>query len=144
DRLEEAQRAATGRGQAIPDRLPGDAPLFTVPGGFIQVLNRDLRAAGIPKRDEWGRTIDVHALRHSHASHLSAVGVAPRVAQASMRHSDLKLTMGVYTDETLLRVRDAQAALPALPVSRFRAVAPLAPTLAPTRCKPGQPLALPD
>ena len=54
-----------------------------------------------------GRTIDVHALRTTFGTHLSKGGVAPRTAQAAMRHSDIKLTMGVYTDPRLLDVRGA-------------------------------------
>lgn len=50
--------------------------MFEVPVGLVRILNRDLKAAGIPKRDDRGRTVDVHA----------------------MRHSDIKLTMGVCTD----------------------------------------------
>ena len=33
-----------------------------------------------------------------------------------MRHSDIRLTMGVYTDPKLLDVRGAVEALPALPL----------------------------
>jgi hypothetical protein len=31
---------------------------------------------------------------------LAAAGVSPRVAMELMRHSEMKLTMGVYTDVT--------------------------------------------
>jgi integrase len=41
---------------------PGDR-VFTVPAGLRRILDRDLKAAGIPKRDARGRTVDVHALR---------------------------------------------------------------------------------
>ena len=71
------------------DALPLDTPLFTVPKGLVRILDRDLIAAGIPKRDERGRTIDVHALRHSFGTLLSVGGVAPRTAQAAMRHSNI-------------------------------------------------------
>jgi len=88
--------------------------LFTVPHDFIQVFDRDLAAAGIAKRDEVRRTLDVHALRHTFGTHLSKNGVAPRTAQAAMRHSSLDLTMNVYTDPTLLDVAGALGALPQL------------------------------
>lgn len=94
---------------------PADAPLFYVPTGLIRILNRDIDAAGIPKCDDRGRTVDVHALRHTFASHLVAAGVAPRTAQAALRHSSLELTMQHYTDPRLLDVAGALAALPALP-----------------------------
>ena len=80
-------------------------PLFTVPAGLVRILNRDLRTAGIAKRDECGRTIDVHALRTSFGTLLSKGGVTPRTAQATMRHSKIDLTMNVYTDPKLLDVR---------------------------------------
>src|SRR5262249_33666303 len=75
-----------------------------------------LKMAGIPKRDERGRTLDVHALRTTFGTLLSKGGVAPRTAQAAMRHSDIKLTMGVYTDPKLLDVRGALDVLPQLPL----------------------------
>ena len=96
---------------------PADVPLFYVPSALVKILNRDLAAAGIPKRDDRGRTVDVHALRHTFATHLVAAGVAPRVAQAAMRHSSLELTMQLYTDPRLLDVAGALAALPALPTA---------------------------
>ena len=72
-----------------------------------------LDAAEIPKRDERGRTVDVHALRHSFGTLLSRGGVSPRTAQAAMRHSSLDLTMNVYTDPKLLDVHGALDMLPA-------------------------------
>ena len=78
--------------------LPLTTVLFTVPDKLVKILNRDLKLAGIAKRDEWGRTVDVHALRHCFGTLLSRSGVAPRTAQAAMRHSTIDLTMNVYTD----------------------------------------------
>jgi integrase len=71
----------------------------------------------LPERlqiDQRGRTLDVHALRHTFGTHLSLAGVSPRVAQAAMRHSSLDLTMNIYTDPTLLDVAGAVNALPEL------------------------------
>ncbi len=105
-----------------------DSPLFNVPDKLVRILDRDLVLAGIArrvkigdkwkidKRDERGRTIDVHALRHSFGTLLSKGGVAPRTAQAAMRHSTIDLTMNVYTDPKLLDVHGALDALPALPL----------------------------
>jgi len=97
-------------------RLPADAPLFTVPKALVKILDRDLKMAGIAKRDERGRTIDVHAMRHTFGTLLSKGGVAPRTAQAAMRHSTIDLTMNTYTDPKLLDVAGALDALPALPL----------------------------
>ena len=117
DRLAGLQSAARATGEQVPTRLPGDTRLFTVPTGLRRILDRDLKAAGIPKRDDRGRTIDVHAMRTTFGTLLSATGTSPRTAQAAMRHSDIKLTMGVYTDPRLLDVRAAVERLPALPLS---------------------------
>src|SRR5205807_5459514 len=126
--------------------------LFDVPAGLLRILNRDLKAAGIDKKDERGRRVDVHALRHTFGTMLSKGGVAPRTAQAAMRHSDIKLTMNVYTDPKLLDVRGALDALPILPLdggnSQRETVQAtgtegstprkFAPGFAPTWCKPSQ------
>ena len=143
DKLERLQSEARGRGEPIPARLPADTPLFDVPAGLLRIFNRDLEAAGIAKRDERGRTLDVHALRTTFGTLLSKGGVAPRTAQAAMRHSDIRLTMGVYTDPKLLDIRGALDALPTLalgtdPAGQANAMkrtgtdCTLAPMLAPT------------
>ena len=112
--------------------------------------HRSCRAtAGIPKRDDRDRTVDVHALRHTFGTHLSKGGVAPRTAQAAMRHSKIDLTMNVYTDPRLLDVHGALDALPTLPLdgrSQQRQLATgtagaeslLAPMLAPKIDKPSK------
>ncbi|MCX7393177.1 MAG: tyrosine-type recombinase/integrase [Planctomycetales bacterium] len=66
------------------------------------------------KADERGRTVDVHALRHTFGTLLSKSGVAPRTAQAAMRHGTIDLTMNVYTDPKLLDVQGALDSLPSL------------------------------
>ena len=101
-------------GEAVPTELPSDTPLFDVPSGLLRILDRDLAFAGIPKKDDRGRTVDVHALRHTFGTHLSVAGVAPRTAQAAMRHSSIDLTMNVYTDPRLLDVHGALDKLPEL------------------------------
>ena len=131
-------------------RLPTDTPLFTVPDKLVQILDRDLRLAGIPKVDERGRTVDVHAFRHTFGTLLSANGVMPRTAQAAMRHSTIDLTMNTYTDPKLLDVAGAMQSLPALPLvgreaseaiavratgTDNSAPSPLVPTLVPTTGK---------
>src|SRR5262249_41545367 len=127
---------------------------------LVKILDRDLVAAGIArrvkvngkwtidKRDDRGRSLDVHALRTTFGTLLSKGGVAPRTAQAAMRHSDIKLTMNVYTDPALLDVRGALEALPALPLDGNQGASEtvratgtdgepgkFAPGFAPTRCK---------
>jgi integrase len=105
DKLSDLQTEARVAGEPIPLYLPGDTPLFSVPAGLLRIFDRDLKMAGISKTDERGQTLDVHALRTTLATLMNKAGVAPRTAQAAMRHSDIKLTMNVYTDPKLLDVR---------------------------------------
>ncbi|MCY2931617.1 MAG: hypothetical protein NTV86_19420 [Planctomycetota bacterium] len=55
---------------------------------------------------------DIHALRCTLGTHLSAASVHPRTAMAVMRHSRMELTMTFYTDPVLLDVAGAVEALP--------------------------------
>ncbi len=124
-------------------------PLFYVPAGLIRILDKDLAAAGIAKVDERGKSVDVHAMRHTFGSMLSAAGVAPRVAQEAMRHSDIQLTMRNYTDPKLLDIAGAVERLPALNADGTTtetaaatgtddAVRMVAPTVAPDSGKPSK------
>jgi len=91
--------------------------VFYVPTGLLKIMNRDLKTAGIPKVDSEGFIVHVHALRHSFGTHLSLAGVAPRVAQAAMRHSNISLTMNTYTDARLLDTSAAVESLPSFPLA---------------------------
>jgi integrase len=97
------------------DAKPGDwAFRGNVPR--VPTFKRDLAAAGIPFEDERGRRVDLHALRTTYGTLLSASGVSPRVAMELMRHSDLKLTMKVYTDASQLPLVQEAARLPSFPL----------------------------
>ena len=136
DKLRRLRLTAKQLGQPLPARLPPETPVFDVPDKLCKILTRDLVAAGIAHRvkvdgkwridkcDDRGRTIDVHALRHTFGSLMSRGGVAPRTAQAAMRHSKIELTMNVYTDPRLLDVRGTLDVLPLLPLGSGQA-APL-------------------
>ena len=115
--------------------------VFNVPTGILRIMNRDLAAAGIDKIDADGCVIHVHSLRHSFGTHLSRAGVAPRVAQAAMRHSDIALTMNTYTDAQLLDTADA---IESLPIIREVGCRKLAPMFAPNMCNEGQTGSFPD
>jgi len=104
-----AHLAETNGGEVAPD-----TPLFNVGRNFLRTFNLDLAAAGIPKRDAQGRTLDVHCLRHTFATLLARNGVSPSVAQKLMRHSDIRLTMNTYTHLDLADTAGAVAALPAI------------------------------
>jgi integrase len=111
---------------------PGDWPKKAA-----VMLRRDLEAAGIPYRDDDGRVLDFHALRHTFGTNLARAGVAPKVAQELMRHSDINLTMGTYTHVGLYDLNAAVESLPAFALTKT----PLAATgTTDARPKPEQPL----
>ncbi len=116
ERLHALQTAARQAGRPVPVRLAPTERLIHVPTGLVKIFDRDLSAAGIPKRDDRGRTLDVHALRTTFCSMLSQAGVPLRTAQAAMRHSDPSLTANVYTDPKLINVSGALEKLPNWPL----------------------------
>ena len=105
--LVDALRTATkGKGES-------DAVAF-VPFHVNRVFRSDLKAAGIAYADAGGRVADFHSLRKCCATLLAQQGVHPRIAQQMLRHSSVELTMGVYTDATLLPLGEAVSKLPVL------------------------------
>ena len=59
-----------------------------------------------------GAFADFHAHRVAFITNLNRAGVAPRIVQQLARHSDIRLTMGVYT---ALEIADQQTGIQALP-----------------------------
>jgi len=88
-----------------------DAKLFDNPP-TIRIFDADIQAAGIKKKDNRNRVADIHALRYTFGTHLSAAGVHPRTTMAAMRHSRIELTMNLYTDPALLDIAGAVNSLP--------------------------------
>ena len=72
-----------------------------------KTFKADLKEAGIEARRADGMTVDFHSLRTTYITWLMMSGVSPRTAQALARHSDIKLTMQTYTDESLLPKRES-------------------------------------
>jgi len=88
------------------------AKAFKVPGKAYLMVKTDEESVGIPYEDEQGRFADFHALRHSFATMLKNSGCHPKTAQMLLRHSDVNLTLGIYTHS----LREAkQSAIDALP-----------------------------
>ncbi len=86
----------------------------------LRDLNRKALALWADEREAdnmAGRTVDVHALRTTYGTHLSKGGVAPRAAQAALRHSTIDVTVNVYADPKLLDVAGALVVPPDLPLS---------------------------
>ena len=63
-------------------------------------------------KDSQGRFADFHANRHTFITNLSRAKVSPKVAQMLARHSDIRLTMGIYTHTDLAEKQTAVEALP--------------------------------
>jgi integrase len=123
-----------------PGTPPAESLVFDIPTSFLKVFDRDLKAAGISKRDERKRTVDLHALRTTFGTMLSKSGVPPRVAQQLMRHSDIRLTMGVYTDPKLFDLQGAVDSLPPVDTPSTHQRSPgVAPGVAPTTVNLVQP-----
>ena len=94
------------------------APLW--PGAWWQrsaeMLRQDLLNAGIEPEDDEGRVVDFHGQRTTFITGLARAGVAPATAQRLARHSDINLTMGVYTR---LDMQDLAGAMKNMPELRL-------------------------
>ncbi|MFI6790905.1 tyrosine recombinase XerC [Nonomuraea sp. NPDC050383] len=90
-RVQEAARKAAGDGWK-----PSDLTFTTrtgtpiEPRNFNRAFETHCRNAGVPR-------IRVHDTRHTCASLLAALDVHPRVAMRILRHSQISMTMDVYT-----------------------------------------------
>ncbi len=77
-------------------------------------LRADLEANEIGYQDGLGRYADFHALRNTWTTFLQRNGIAQRFAMKLLRHSDIRLTSKVYTDESQLPIYEAIKNLPRL------------------------------
>jgi len=106
-----------------------------VPGGIERKTNKMIRLDLASAREKWlgeaasdeskkreesdflryknaaGRYVDFHSLRHFFITSLERAGVSPKMAQTLARHSDIRLTLGVYTH---VELQDQTAAIGAL------------------------------
>ena len=122
-------------------------PLFDMPGKMTKVFDADLVLAGIAtrdgqgkinKRDAYGRTLDIHALRHSFCTMVAQSGVNMQTAQRLMRHTTPAMTAR-YTHLTLSDLGGAIATLPGLPeIHTHESVAATAEATS-TSCPPQRP-----
>jgi integrase len=63
--------------------------------------------------DHDGRFADFHSFRHLFITSLERAGTSPKMAQTLARHSDIRLTLGVYTHVELHDQTEAIRALEA-------------------------------
>jgi integrase len=99
--------------QAKPSGARAGDRIF--PGGSIPsiwVFRSLLKRAAIPYKDDQGRQADFHALRKTLNTHLALMAVDPQTRQEIMRHSDIALTLDVYTDKPMLPIAEAIEKLP--------------------------------
>ncbi len=123
NRKEATQPLPPDLAEALRGYLPGKAANVPVwPGTWnvaaAEMLRIDLKASGIAYRDAMGLVADFHALRHSYVTLLGRSGVSPRLAQELARHSDIRLTMNVYTHTGLYDLAGAVGQLPALTTTK--------------------------
>jgi integrase len=69
-------------------------------------------------KNDAGLFADFHSNRHTFITNLERSGVSPRRAQSLARHSDIRLTMGVYTHINLHDQSSAIESLPAPPTGK--------------------------
>ena len=88
-----------------------------------EMIRADLEAAGVLSRnadgvlitvDELGLVYDFHGLRHTFATLGAKAGIPLAVMQKLMRHSDPKLTAGIYTHVLIADKAHELAKLPSL------------------------------
>jgi integrase/recombinase XerD len=65
-----------------------------------------------------GLYADFHSMRHLFITSLERAGISPRMAQTLARHSDIRLTLGLYTHVELHDQTAAVESLPGPPASR--------------------------
>jgi integrase len=71
--------------------------LFLNSRGHFFIAENVVRQALVPILDALGiPRCGFHAFRHTHSSLLLASGAAPTVAQKQLRHSDARMTLGIY------------------------------------------------
>jgi len=84
---------------------------------LIPRMNRfrdDLIAAGIAYVNAKGEFADFHALRKTFGTWLMLAGVPEFVRMKLMRHSDIRLTQGPYTDGGMVPIWTAVGSLPSI------------------------------
>jgi len=82
------------------------------------MLRGDLKAAGIPYRDDTGRVADFHSLRVTFATMLLRSGVDVRTAKELMRHATINMTADVYACTLRGSLNEAVKRLPDLSTPR--------------------------
>jgi integrase len=91
---------ARARDQWLDESETGEERKSREESDFLRFKTRD------------GLFADFHSLRHFFITNLERSGVSPKLAQTLARHSDIRLTLGIYTHVGL---QDQVGAIEALP-----------------------------
>ena len=87
-------KAAVRRGDPVVTQTDH---VFKVPRTIAEIVRKDAAFAGlIPEKSPTSKRVDFHALRKSCARILIELNVHPKIIQAVLRHSDIRLTMDLY------------------------------------------------
>ncbi len=97
-----------------PTDLDHSAKVFARGVPRARTLRKDLRSAGVDYVDTRGRFADFHSLRYTWCTFLQRNGVPQAIAMRLMRHSSIELTSKLYTDESLLPIKESVDRLPNL------------------------------
>jgi integrase len=119
NRKEAQQPLSTELTQLLRGYLAGRSEDQLVWGGTwkdeaADLLRIDLQAAGIAFEDPDGKVLDFHSFRHFFVTSIVKGGASPKVAQTLARHSDVRLTLGVYSHAGLYDLAGAVESLPSL------------------------------
>ena len=69
DKLALSQEESRRQRKEVPTGFPDGTPVFDVPTGLVRIFDRDPKKAGIAKRDDQGRTLDVLPSRSLDPTH---------------------------------------------------------------------------
>ena len=95
----------------------------------VETYRRDCVSAGVDAVDASGRPLTLHGLRTTFATMLCRSGVPAAVARVLLRHSDVRLTLEIYTD---LVPKDAAEG-----IAKLHVVPPGVPNLVPNDAQTG-------
>ena len=111
------QQRALGRLPTVSDFVfltPSAKPWGRPSNNLMRILNRVLTRARIPKIDQQGQKLDIHALRTTAGSLLARNGVPLVQVQKILGHSSPALTAAVYTHLEADDLRPAVEGIPNL------------------------------
>ena len=101
---------------------PVTEPVVKISDRLLRCFNEDIVAAQITKKDSAGRVVDLHSLRHTFGTRLGRTpGVDPKSVQTFMRHSDPRMTFGVYVHSDKDRLKAVAALLPSIEIAKASA-----------------------